>query len=241
MSHDPLVIDLSHHNSVASFEDVRAAGIVGVIHKATEGTGFSDSEYWDRREAAKQAGLEWASYHFLKHGDIALQMENFLQKVQPEPGERLVIDHEDEDVTLDDLRDAILELQINAPQCELTVYSGHTIKEQLGQSFDPLLATTSLWIAHYTDAAEPTWPTATWPVWTLWQYTDTGFCPGINGACDLNNFNGSVEACHAWFNAYAEPTEPDIVRPTVRVEVITTPGVEVTVVVNGTLFTLTDE
>ncbi len=33
-----VVIDLSHYNTVTNFSDVKAGGIVGVIHKATEGT-----------------------------------------------------------------------------------------------------------------------------------------------------------------------------------------------------------
>ena len=37
------VIDLSHHNTVTSFQDAKAAGILGVIHKATEGTIFVDA------------------------------------------------------------------------------------------------------------------------------------------------------------------------------------------------------
>lgn len=31
------VIDLSHFNSVSSFQEVRDNGLVGVIHKATQG------------------------------------------------------------------------------------------------------------------------------------------------------------------------------------------------------------
>jgi GH25 family lysozyme M1 (1,4-beta-N-acetylmuramidase) len=34
---NPLVVDLSHHNDVADFGAVKAAGIAGIIHKATEG------------------------------------------------------------------------------------------------------------------------------------------------------------------------------------------------------------
>jgi hypothetical protein len=33
---NPLVVDLSHHNDVADFGAVKAAGMAGIIHKATE-------------------------------------------------------------------------------------------------------------------------------------------------------------------------------------------------------------
>src|SRR5262249_45667194 len=42
---NPLVVDLSHHNDVADFGKVKAAGIAGIIHKATEATGFVDNRY----------------------------------------------------------------------------------------------------------------------------------------------------------------------------------------------------
>jgi hypothetical protein len=40
---NPLVVDLSHHNDVADFGAVNDAGIAGIIHKATEGVGFTDA------------------------------------------------------------------------------------------------------------------------------------------------------------------------------------------------------
>ncbi|MDQ3746468.1 MAG: glycoside hydrolase family 25 protein, partial [Acidobacteriota bacterium] len=51
-----VVIDLSHHNTVTSFQQVKDAGILGVIHKATEGTSFVDPRYTERRTAALAVG-----------------------------------------------------------------------------------------------------------------------------------------------------------------------------------------
>lgn len=236
----PLIVDLSHHNEVYDFDDMRAAGCIGVIHKATEGKSYSDAEFWIRRDEAQEAGLEWASYHFLKHGDVDLQMQNFLNKVQPQIGERLVIDFEDEACTLDDLREAISILQDLAPLCELTVYSGHLLKEQLGGAHDSLLAQTSLWIAQYTTAAAPEWPKGTWPVWSLWQYTDCGSCPGVKGPVDANRFNGSIDQAYLWFNPEYDsgtppvpPTPPEPAADVVRIDISAPEGVSVAVFVNG--------
>jgi len=63
---NPFVVDLSHHNDVTDFSKVKAAGIVGVIHKSTEGTGFADKMYAVRRGHAIDAGLLWGAYHFLR-------------------------------------------------------------------------------------------------------------------------------------------------------------------------------
>jgi len=34
------VIDLSHHNTVTSFQQIKGNGIIGVIYKATQSTRF---------------------------------------------------------------------------------------------------------------------------------------------------------------------------------------------------------
>jgi GH25 family lysozyme M1 (1,4-beta-N-acetylmuramidase) len=66
---NPLVVDLSHHNDVADFGKVKASGIAGIIHKATEATGFVDNMYAVRRGPAMNAGLLWGAYHFLRGFD----------------------------------------------------------------------------------------------------------------------------------------------------------------------------
>src|SRR5262249_37968581 len=71
---NPLVVDLSHHNDVADFGAVKAAGIAGIIHKATEGVGFTDQLYADRRGRAPGVGLLWGAYHFLRPGDFFLKV-----------------------------------------------------------------------------------------------------------------------------------------------------------------------
>ena len=47
-----VVIDMSHFNTVTDFDTVKGDGIVGVIHKATEGLGYVDPEYQARRAQA---------------------------------------------------------------------------------------------------------------------------------------------------------------------------------------------
>ena len=76
-------------------------------------------------------------------------------------------------------------------------YSGSLIKEQLGgKPADPVFSQCFLWIAQYGPA--PTHIPATWPTWTMWQYTDGNVGPqphsvdGI-GNCDRDQFNGTVE------------------------------------------------
>ena len=71
---DP-VIDLSHHNPTPDWAKLKAAGCIGVIHKATEGTSYKDPTLYDRAKDAMAAGLKWSTYHFLRPGSMSAQMD----------------------------------------------------------------------------------------------------------------------------------------------------------------------
>ena len=241
MTHTLSIIDLSHHNPTPDFVAAEAAGLVGVIHKATEGTDFTDDEYWRRRQPAEDAGLLWGAYHFLKHGNARDQIDFFLNKTMPLKGSRAVIDYEHDDCTLDDLHEAVETLAKGAPSLQIAVYGGHLLKQQLGDHSDDLLATTALWIAQYTSDASPTWPQNTWPVWSLWQYSDGSSggeprsMPGFSPPFDCNVFNGSLDQCRAWMGPAGQEPSPPVEVPFVDIEISTNPGTAVTVRINGEL------
>lgn len=244
MAKELVVVDMSHHQAdPIDFAAMKAGGIVGVGLKATEGTSYVDPTYRERKQKALDAGMKVFSYHFFHGGNIDQQMAHFVDTVQPKTGERLVIDHE-ADASLEELRQAV-EFLMNTTGAEITIYSGHTIKDQLGTAKDNLLAdNTSLWIAQYTTAASPSWPKGTWPAWSLWQYTDKATVPGFNGPIDGNRFNGTAENAAKWIGpveAVPEPVpppepvpepRPDISSPVV-VSVQAPPGIQVQLVVNG--------
>ncbi|MGC4026242.1 MAG: glycoside hydrolase family 25 protein [Mesorhizobium sp.] len=234
---DLFFVDLSHHNTVSDFTKVKAAGLLGIVHKATEGIGFVDSKYASREKSATAAGLAWASYHFLKHGNIASQIDHYLTTIKPEPGARVVIDYEDAACTLDDLRAAIRRIEQSDASLQITVYAGHLLKEQLGGKNDPVLARTSLWIAQYNNTG-PSWPSGTWPTWTAWQFTDKATIAGINPPTDGNQFNGSRENCLKWFgpasaSARTAQPEPAFDPAGVTISIDARPGTPVAIVVNG--------
>lgn len=191
------IVDISHYQPDPDFSKAKSAGLVGVFHKATQGTSYVDPTYAQRKKAAAQAGLPLATYHFLEAGNIDRQISHYLATVKPVPGERVVIDHE-QNASIDEVQHAV-QLLFNDPRnLQVTIYSGHTIKDQLGKTHDGLLAKTALWLPQYTSAEKPTWPMDTWPVWSLWQYTDKGTYPGFVGNVDCNMFNGGAAACARW-------------------------------------------
>lgn len=186
-----LVIDLSHHNPTPDWQKLKAAGVLAVMLKCTEGPSYVDPTYGQRVNDAATVGMMTAPYHFLKAGSIPQQMDWFLSRAGVPQGGRVVIDHEDK-ATLDELCQAVVYLGHARPDVQVTIYSGHTIKDQLGKGTRPELASTSLWIAQYTDGA-PSWPQEQWPQWALWQWTDGEIVAGIAKPVDGNRFNGNLD------------------------------------------------
>jgi lysozyme len=225
-----LVIDLSHWNTVSSWSKVKGAGIMAVIHKATEGSSYIDDQYHGRKSPALAEGLLWGAYHFLRPGNMATQAQHFVDTSGQ--CDLYAADHEDPGVSLSDLKAFLSEVY------ELTgilpvVYSGHVIKEQVGSSSDPELAQYRLWLAQYSSS--PSWPTKIWPKWWIWQHTDQGDCPGIEGDTDLNQYDGTAQQLvDDWVGAEPVP-EPE---PEPGPAVVT---VTISVAGNATVKVITDE
>ena len=191
------VIDISHHNGKSlDFKQARADGIVGVIHKASQGTSGRDPMYAANRAKAREAGLLWGAYHFATGSDGARQAAHFLDVVGDPRDVLLALDLEPNPggASMDLVGAHAFVVHIYEKTGRFPgLYSGHKIKELLGARADPILANCWLWLAQYGDKAvvPPNWPT-----WTLWQYTDgkVGGDPktvkGI-GPCDRSRFNGS--------------------------------------------------
>lgn len=191
-----VVVDISHHNGNVNFVKAKAAGIIGVIQKASQGQGNVDPTYKTNKTKATTAGLLWGAYHFATGSDGVKQANHFLSVVGDDPKTLLVLDFEPNptgpSMNLEEARAFVTHVK------ELTgrfpgFYSGHYIKQLLGTNSDPVLARCWFWLAQYgnTVVVPPNWPT-----WTMWQYTDGAVGPephkvdGI-GRCDRDKFNGS--------------------------------------------------
>ena len=203
MSDRPKCIDISHYQGYPDFQTVADAGVVAMIHKATQGVGYVDPYRAKNCSNAIKAGIKIATYHWLSHErDPKLQMDHYIKTIDPVPGERMVIDYEENGCTLDELTQAVQALLDDQRKFQITVYSGHLLKEQLGSRRNSFLAeNTDLWIAQYTNRNSPTWPSRTYPEWKLWQYLDTGHVDGVPGkSVDLNRYNGSDDELLKWIS-----------------------------------------
>lgn len=199
------VIDISHHNPVESFAKVRAAGVLGVIHKATQGVGNVDPTYRARRKQIEDAGLLHGAYHFNTGEPVKDQVGHFLEAAQPGPKTVMVLDFEDNRASNMSLAQAVeflteLDRALGRPAW---IYSGNRIKSAIGHAdaaTRTFLAGHKLWLCEYgprarlvDDNARP----LPWTKYTLWQFTGDGLGPqphSIDGVpvhgLDINIYNG---------------------------------------------------
>jgi lysozyme len=198
------IVDLSHHNARVSLAKAKAAGILGIIHKATQGESYIDPTFIKRRKEAGEAGLLFGAYHFGTGANGVSQAHHFLNVLKPDKKTVVVLDFEDNPtgstMTLEEARAFVTHIKEQTGKWP-GFYSGHTIKRLLGSTVDPVLANCWFWLAQYG-------PTAVvprcWPDWTLWQYTDGGVgpqpheVPGI-GRCDRNFYNGNQAQLKQWW------------------------------------------
>jgi lysozyme len=192
------IIDLSHFNLNPNFAVAKTAGILGVIHKATQGTGFTDPAYTPHRDAAQAAGLWWGAYHFGDGTDGAAQADFFLGVTGPVRPAVLALDFEANpegpSMTLDQARAFVMRVQALTGRWP-GLYGGAYLDQLLGSVKDPVLTNCWLWLAQYAATAVTL---ANWTTWTLWQYTSSATPPGI-GQCDRSRFNGTVAELEAFF------------------------------------------
>ena len=186
----PLVLDLSHHNDVTSFANIYAAGVRGIIHKASEGVTMVDKTHAKRRQDALAAGLLFGSYHFADNSTVANQVSNFLRAAQPDENTLLALDWEDKGKRTMTLAQAkeFLQLVYDKTGQRPILYTGNVGKEALGGRPDAFLNRHRLWLCQYGPKAvcPPGWETP----W-LWQYSEVGVIAGIGDSkVDLNTFNG---------------------------------------------------
>ncbi len=191
-----VIVDLSHHNGNVDLGKAKADGILGVIHKATQGAAYTDPMYAVNKQKAQSAGLLWGAYHFGTGNDVQQQAQHFLSTVQPGPLDLLVLDFETNtqgsSMSLDQARQFVQIVQAHTGRWP-GLYSGIYIKTLLGNNHDPILANCWFWLSEYGPVAKVP---ANWSTWTLWQYTDGAVGPqphtvdGI-GACDRDTFNGT--------------------------------------------------
>ncbi len=183
--------DVSHHNGTFDFVGMANQGHKFCFLKATEGTGFVDSQFHRGWTEAPRAGLLVGAYHFFHPAqDPGAQAAHFLKTVGPTRLGDLpaVLDFE----VTDNIRNGVqiqnalrfLQLIKSGTGKMPIVYGSPGFLEVYGSGLAALV-TYPLWVAHYT-TGHPRIPKP-FLNYAFWQYTDK------NGM-DLNVFNGDLSA-----------------------------------------------
>lgn len=215
----PLVLDISHHNTVVSFQDIYKAGVRGIIHKASQGTTMVDATYAKRRKDALWAGHLWGAYHWITSANVKGQVSAFLKAADPAENTLLACDAERNDIpnwnaNLDQIKE-FLTLVYEKTGQRPKLYGGEYLKSLLDGRPDPFLSQHHLWLSQYGPKAvcPPGWDKA----W-LWQFSEHGKIAGMaaDGNVDFNTFNGS-DLTADWVHRVVVPMKaPDLVDKIVK-------------------------
>lgn len=201
----PVVIDISHHNTVGDLKLTAAAGIKGIIHKASQGIDYADQTYAVRRKMAQDAGLFWGAYHFNTGADVSSQVDYFLDKARPDDNTLLALDFEDNRQSNMSIQQAVEFLYLFEQTLgrKAVIYSGNRLKESIGslnKADHDFIVSHRLWLCQYGARAKLPIGFAKW--W-LWQFTDGvvnnkgHVVPGVSGQVDQNAYAGTLAGLQA--------------------------------------------
>ena len=187
----PLVIDIYYGDQVQDLGQTKAFGIVGVIHKASEATGFTDKLYGARRKLATDLDMKWGAYHFFHGADPVAEADHFLAVAEPDAQTLVALDWEDVPhlgAPGADQARAFLERIEDRLGRKAVIYSGNVAKEAIKDK-DSYFGSHRLWLCQYG----PAWRVQqSWTVPWLWQNNGDNYgpgpheIPGLKGLCDNN-------------------------------------------------------
>lgn len=185
-------IDVSSHNGNINWEAVKSSGVEVVIIKTTEGVDFIDSMVNQHYNGAKSVGLNIGFYHFMSEKTSPTrQAEDFYNCIKDKsynviPTLDIEVNNYGRSAT--QITDRCLEFinrfkELSGQDC--MIYTGGYFGRD---NLDNRIKCYPGWIAHYGVSS----PMETGFRVVGHQYTETGRIPGVNGNCDVNNFNEGI-------------------------------------------------
>ncbi len=216
-----LGVDVYSGNSTINWNQVKAAGYTFAYAKATEGVGYTDSEYLNYAVNGVSAGMKMGAYHFARAdlnptpAGAVSEANYFLSVAQP------YITSCDLPPSLD-LEGSYLQTSFTSAQLTTwvqnwmnTVQSATGIKPVLyiGAStvsfLNSSLNTYPLWRDELSGnpAIAPT-NLGVWTTWAFNQYSWTGTVAGISGSStDVDVFNGNMAAFNSFMGCTTDIKE----------------------------------
>lgn len=181
-----LLIDDQGITTISQEKAEESKEISYVFIKATEGTSLKDKHFKKHWKKAKEAGVRRGAYHFFRSSkDAEKQANHFIKTVGK--------------LTKDDLP-PVLDIETIHDGCPHKVLNDRaltwlkTVEKHYGRkpivysnaSFindilgEEIKKNYHIWVAHYET------PRPRCKRWHIWQFTDRGILPGIEGNVDMN-------------------------------------------------------
>ena len=199
-----LVLDPYHGNEIDLARVRRNRHVVGIIHKATEGTTVVDDAYESRRVEALELGFLWGSYHFGRPGDVELQVDAYLAAARPEARDVIALDVDGvgpEHMSLDEAAIFVSLVHDRTGRYPLLYATPHVLEQPMSDETRAQLARCPLWFARFRDRPVGV-PRQTWPDGqVLWQFSSEirPICRvgGADAGTDVNLYNGRLRDIRA--------------------------------------------
>lgn len=201
-------IDVSSFQGTVNWSAVAAGGEAFAIARANDGTSFVDPDFQQNWQGISSAGLVRGAYEFFEPSqDADTQAALFLSTVGGfGPGDLPPI--LDVEIT-GGQSSAVLDAEIGQWASDVRTATGlNPIIYTSAGFWNGLVAgssfSTDLWIAN-VGVSSPNVPTPYWSDWQIWQYSFNGSVSGVQGAADLNEFNGSLADLQAFASGSSAP------------------------------------
>lgn len=193
-------IDIYHGDRISDINQVKTYASFCFL-KASEGTSIVDPSFKARWSELKTAGIIRGAYHFFHpSADPIAQATHFCNVVGILDSGDLpcVLDWESSD-GVPSIKDATAGMKFLSKVRELTgkkpiIYGSPYFLKDLN-----LQAGYPLWVANYGVSA-PLIPDP-WVRWTFWQNSEAAPVPGMNGHCDTDVFNGTIDDLRVFIRA----------------------------------------
>ena len=186
-----LGIDISNNNGNINFNGVKNSGVECVYIKATEGTTFQDSYKSAFYGGVKSIGAKVGFYHFLVGTSAPeTQAENFFNEIKDYEND--LVPMLDVEVNFGGLNDYIARFIARFQQLTNMEIGIYTYTSFLNEYIDVArFKDFKLWEANYNNNP---WnlPSNGFTNRIGHQYTEKGYINGVNGVCDVNEFNEGV-------------------------------------------------
>jgi lysozyme len=191
-------IDVSDFQPDVHWSLVHEAGYSFAYCKATEGVGWIAQTFDSNWGGLKTANMLRGAYHMFRFDqDPIQQAKHFLNVIKPTTGDlppavdlELTVGYAADEAVANIAKFLGAVEAVTHVRCVL--YLGYYFWK------DALASTTGfsghpLWLAQYSEDAQPKVIPSAWSTWTLWQYSEKLPVNGTGGAVDANRFNGNLD------------------------------------------------